>query len=118
MPDVTPKPLRSQANGIINLMGALGAVFSLLLISKLVPATAQPNYMPPLFAIVAGLWFLPSWFYSLPSKRRNWRQRWLFITGKRKKKQVTRARGGRMEPAVYRSFLFILASIFFLVLFL
>ena len=26
MPDVTPKPLRSQANGIINLVGYIGAV--------------------------------------------------------------------------------------------
>ena len=54
MPDVTPKPLRSQANGIINLMGALGAVFSLVLISALVPKTGKPNYLP-IFAGVAVL---------------------------------------------------------------
>ena len=30
MPDVTPKPLRSKANGVINLMGAVGAIISLL----------------------------------------------------------------------------------------
>ncbi len=29
MPDVTPKPLRSKANAIINLMGALGGAFTL-----------------------------------------------------------------------------------------
>ncbi len=29
MPDVTPKPLRSKANAIINLMGALGGVYTL-----------------------------------------------------------------------------------------
>ena len=29
MPDITPKPLRSKANAIINLMGALGGVFAL-----------------------------------------------------------------------------------------
>ena len=32
MPDVTPKPLRSKGNAIINLMGAVGGVFTLLLI--------------------------------------------------------------------------------------
>ena len=32
MPDLTPKPLRSQANAIINLMGALGGVYTLVLI--------------------------------------------------------------------------------------
>ena len=30
MPDVTPRPLRSQANGIINLMGGLGSVLAFL----------------------------------------------------------------------------------------
>ena len=36
MPDLTPKPLRSKANAIINLMGAIGGVYALILISKLV----------------------------------------------------------------------------------
>lgn len=36
MPDVTPKPLRSKGNAIINLMGALGGVFTLAVNSILV----------------------------------------------------------------------------------
>ncbi len=52
MPDVTPKPLRSGANAIINLMGAVGGVISLLLISFLVPKTGKPDYFP-IFLIVA-----------------------------------------------------------------
>ncbi|MEG0804575.1 MAG: MFS transporter, partial [Pygmaiobacter sp.] len=39
MPDVTPKPLRSKANAIINLMGAVGGIFMLLAIKLLVPKT-------------------------------------------------------------------------------
>lgn len=31
MPDVTPSPLRSEANGIINLMGGLGAIIALFI---------------------------------------------------------------------------------------
>jgi len=31
MPDLTPGPLRSQANGIVNLMGGIGAVFAFLI---------------------------------------------------------------------------------------
>ena len=34
MPDVTPKPLRSKGNAVINLMGALGGLITLLLIQK------------------------------------------------------------------------------------
>ena len=36
MPDLTPKPLRSKANAIINLMGAFGGVYTLVMIKVLV----------------------------------------------------------------------------------
>lgn len=54
MPDLTPKPLRSKANSIINLMGALGGVYTLILISFLVGKGDHPNYYP-LFLGVAFL---------------------------------------------------------------
>ena len=54
MPDLTPKPLRSQANAVINLMGAVGGVYSLLLISLLVGKGERPDYMP-VFAGVAAI---------------------------------------------------------------
>lgn len=54
MPDLTPKPLRSKANSIINLMGALGGVYTLILISFLVGKESRPNYYP-LFIGVAFL---------------------------------------------------------------
>ncbi|MEA4920673.1 MAG: MFS transporter [Clostridiaceae bacterium] len=39
MPDITPKPLRSKANAIINLMGAVGGVVYLLIASGLYSAS-------------------------------------------------------------------------------
>ena len=54
MPDLTPKPLRSAANAVINLMGAVGGVFSLLLIRFLVKGSGKPSYFP-VFAGVAIL---------------------------------------------------------------
>ncbi|MEG2652798.1 MAG: MFS transporter [Ruthenibacterium sp.] len=51
MPDVTPKPLRSQANAIINLMGAVGGML-MLVTMLLFPVTGDaPNYMA-VFAIL------------------------------------------------------------------
>lgn len=44
MPDLTPKPLRSKANAVINLMGAVGGIFTLAMISLLIPKTENPNY--------------------------------------------------------------------------
>ena len=41
MPDVTPKPLRSKANAVINLMGALGGVYALAAIRLLVGTHAD-----------------------------------------------------------------------------
>ncbi|MFI3172969.1 MAG: MFS transporter [Eubacteriales bacterium] len=45
MPDVTPKPLRSKANAVINLMGAIGCVYALVLISLLVGEGERPSYL-------------------------------------------------------------------------
>lgn len=53
MPDVTPKPLRSKGNALINLMGALGGIVALGLISFLVPDEGKPDYRL-LFGIIAG----------------------------------------------------------------
>jgi len=44
MPDLTPNRLRSKANAIINLLGAVGGVYSLIMIKLLVPAVEKPNY--------------------------------------------------------------------------
>ena len=46
MPDLTPKPLRSKANAIINMMGAIGGVYTLVMIKVMVGAGDRPNYLP------------------------------------------------------------------------
>lgn len=52
MPDLTPKPLRSKGNAIINLMGAVGGVFTLAMIKVLVVPEDKPDYMPLFTAVV------------------------------------------------------------------
>ncbi len=54
MPDLTPNRLRSKGNAIINLMGAVGGVYTLLMIKLLVGKGEHPDYLP-LFASVAAL---------------------------------------------------------------
>lgn len=44
MPDVTPKPLRSQANAVINLLGTLGAIFTLIISKVLIVDVPKPDY--------------------------------------------------------------------------
>ena len=59
MPDVTPKPLRSRANAIINLMGAVGGILYLGVAAVLYPNSKTAgldhvNYQP-LFIVVSVL---------------------------------------------------------------
>lgn len=56
MPDVTPKPLRSKANAIINLMGALGGIIYLIITTFLYKTSSDVyvSYLP-LFLIVGGI---------------------------------------------------------------
>lgn len=51
MPDLTPKPLRSKANAVINLMGAVGGMFALASISLLIPKVDHPNYTSVFIAV-------------------------------------------------------------------
>ena len=62
MPDVTPKPLRSKANAIINLMGAVGGIIYLAIAAVLYPnsktaGVAHVDYQI-LFIVVAAIMFV------------------------------------------------------------
>ena len=56
MPDITPSQFRSQANGIINLMGGVGAILSFMVGASLYELNpAYPFWMGSVLVIVAGL---------------------------------------------------------------
>ncbi len=62
MPDITPKPLRSKGNAIINLMGALGGVIYLGVAAVMYPNSKvagleHVNYQP-LFMVVSAIMFV------------------------------------------------------------
>lgn len=59
MPDVTPKPLRSKGNAIINLMGAVGGMLYLAIAAVMYPTSkvkdlVHVNYQP-LFIVVSAI---------------------------------------------------------------
>lgn len=51
MPDVTPKPLRSKANAVINLMGTLGAIYTLIMVKVTISKVDTPDYTMVFFMI-------------------------------------------------------------------
>lgn len=58
MPDVTPKPLRSKGNAVINLMGAVGGIIYLILSAVLYKNAEERNNYQLVFIIIAALMVL------------------------------------------------------------
>ena len=108
MPDITPKPLRSKANAIINLMGAVGGIITLILITLLVPKTANPNYFP-LFLSIASIMLLCVAILFMTIKEKQLR----IADDEGEREEASTAQHGKMEPAVKRSLMFILFSVAF-----
>lgn len=70
MPDLTPKPLRSKGNAVINLMGAVGGVYTLIMIRLLVGSGTTPDYFPLFLSV--GLLMIVSvaiLFFTIPEKK-------------------------------------------------
>ncbi len=118
MPDVTPKPLRSKANAVINLMGAVGGIIYLLITSVLYSKSRTEglehvDYLP-LFLIVAGIMVVAVLVLFLTVKERR-------IDGEMREYEaahpeddlaVADASGNEKLPApVKRSLAFLLCSI-------
>ena len=114
MPDLTPKPLRSKANADINLMGAIGGVYSLLMISLLVGKQDRPDYVP-LFISVAALMVLAV-ILLVATIRENKISAQLLreFPDQEEAEPDSAAESGKttLAPEVRRSLIFILLSIF------
>lgn len=112
MPDVTPKPLRSKANAIINLMGALGGVIALGTMSFL--AKDFESYVM-LFTLIASLMLiLLAVFLSAVKEPKLLEQ----VHEELKEYDIEEiedesSNGDRLSPEVKKSFLLIIASIIF-----
>lgn len=52
MPDVTPRPLRSKGNAIINLMGTVGAIYALVMTGLVVGDGRTPDYTALFWSVI------------------------------------------------------------------
>jgi maltose/moltooligosaccharide transporter len=106
MPDITPKPLRSKANAIINLMGTLGGAYALVMIMFLYKEDGSSNL--PLFMSVAALMIAAVILLVLTI---NERKLSMNIENEAPGAE-TKAESTKMPREVRRSFIFIMSSIF------
>ncbi len=116
MPDVTPKPLRSKGNAIINLMGAVGGI--LYLIANAIIYTKSRtegllhiNYQP-IFAIVSGIMlvalFILMFFVNEPRLRE---KQALYEKEHPEQQYVTETNTNKMPKNVKKSLIFLLSSV-------
>ncbi len=74
MPDVTPKPLRSKGNAIINLMGSFGGILVLVLGMLFKTGNVRNALMSyiPFFCTVAGIMLIALVIFRLTVKEPQW----------------------------------------------
>lgn len=120
MPDLTPKPLRSKGNAIINLMGACGGIVYLLITSVLysknrVGGLAHVNYLP-LFLVVGAIMLVSVAIVFITIKEPKLEQEFRAYEEDHPEDNLseTDASGREVLPApVKRSLIFLLLSIAF-----
>ena len=124
MPDLTPHPLRSKANAIINLMGTVGGASSLLATMVLIKSSssaevgtvyeADQSYWP-VFLSVMTFMTLTALIFLFTVKERAWRDE-LVERGELdrvEKKEEQTGKGEKLPRPVLRSLIFILLAVAF-----
>lgn len=111
MPDLTPKPLRSSANAVINLMGALGGVYALGLITFLVEKVDRPNYFP-VFIGIAGMMVLAVILLLITTKEKKLAKQIAMEYPEEAEEPAVQGEVKKLEKPVKKSLTFILLSIF------
>lgn len=111
MPDVTPKPLRSKANAVINLMGTLGGAYALVM--TLLFYTEDGSSNVPVFLGVVIIMVLSVIFllFTVKEKKLAETMKEVDLDAPAKTGSVD-GKNKRMPREVRRSFAFIMASIF------
>ena len=111
MPDLTPKPLRSRGNAVINLMGTLGGIYSLVMIKTLVGSGDTPNYFP-LFMSVAAFMVICVVILFLTIKEKKLRENMIYEDETRKEEAKDNTTVKTALPKdVKKSLIFMLLSI-------
>ncbi len=99
MPDLTPNHLRSRANAVINLMGAVGGVYALIMIKLLVGAGDRPDYAP-LFVSIVALMAIAVGVLMITIRERKLRRELLAAEGGKQEAGSGSEVEGRMQASV------------------
>ncbi len=109
MPDLTPKPLRSKANAVVNLMGAIGGIFTLFMISILIPKEVSPSYVSVFRAVAI---FMAASVAILILKVKENKLSRLIPEDDEPKSEEVQESNEKLPKDVMRSLIFLLVSVF------
>ncbi len=117
MPDVTPKPLRSKANAIINLVGYVGGMFSMGVMMVLLKShkdeagnTVYDSSFTPVFLIVAGFMLISVLLLVFLIKENKVLAETKIDDGPETEEQGEK--GKKLPESVFKSLVLILSSVF------
>lgn len=118
MPDVTPKPLRSKANAVINLVGYIGGIFATVVMMFMLKSekgsegekvySSSQSFLPVFFIIAAFM--LIATAIMVISVKENKLLAETNISDSEEDKPSQK--GERLAPPVFKSLVLILASVF------
>ncbi|MBR3836673.1 MAG: MFS transporter [Clostridia bacterium] len=119
MPDVTPKPLRSKGNAIINLVGYIGGIFSTIVMMFLLKSEktesgesvySEGQSFMPVFLIIASFMLLSVLILVFSIKENALLKSVAGTVDDTPEEE--QGKGEKLPPAVFRSLILILLSVF------
>ena len=118
MPDVTPKPLRSKANAVINLMGSAGGILVLALGMVFATSAVRNSLMSytGYFAVIAAIMLVALVIFMLTVREKEWayemQQQAVALGIEEETQEQEEAEGGRkLSVDEVRSLILLLLSI-------
>ncbi len=116
MPDVTPKPLRSKGNAVINLVGYIGGIFAMIVIMLLLKKeetngekvfTADQSFVPA-YLIIAGFMLITVLIMVFALNE----NKIVKEANIKDEEEANENEGKKMSKDVFKSLIFILLSVF------
>lgn len=113
MPDVTPKPLRSKANAVINLMGSVGGVLVLVLGMIFGTGAAENALMSylPFFIAVAVIMLVSLLIFLLTVREPQWAAEAEAVNEEESEEETKTEMNRTISSSELRSLILILASV-------
>ena len=108
MPDVTPKPLRSQGNAVINLMGAVGIIF----VNVITPMLKGKDNYGVMFMTVAVFIFVSIAVMTITVKENKWVALMPPDVETEEERMIRENKGKKIKGSVRKSLIFLLFSVF------